>query len=208
MDDKFYHYSSTSRLRDIVAEFRINSTEMFIPHRRFIPIGAAPADLPDKKNDPAIFGLLDPLDTKWCTATYHSDTPLLQTVLRDIRDTSVSLLEISVNSADDVYIADYSAHLSKNYHGHNGEDKTIIQQIKRAYWESLVPLSAYRSKQMDYPVPEVICFSSMPLNRIRIITMTDKDELIKTVRAKGGFAPLSVPAHQPRHTPASSLHLT
>jgi len=77
---KFYHYTSTDKLRRIAQDNTESGCEAFKPRRRFIPIGAAPANLPEKKYEPAIFGLLDPLDIKWCTATYFPGEPLLETV--------------------------------------------------------------------------------------------------------------------------------
>ncbi|MDR3575084.1 MAG: hypothetical protein P4L50_14585 [Anaerolineaceae bacterium] len=97
---KFYHYTSTDKLRRIAWNHQENGCEAFKPRKRFIPMGAAPADLPEKKHELAIFGLLDPLDIKWCTAIYFPGKPLLETVLRDVSDDQLSLLEINVTPSD------------------------------------------------------------------------------------------------------------
>ncbi|MDR3424351.1 MAG: hypothetical protein P4M13_04640 [Alphaproteobacteria bacterium] len=90
---------------------------------------------------------------------------------------------------EDIYVADYSPHLRDDYDGARGANKDITHQVKRTYWESLTPLAEYLSKSISYEVPEVICFSPIPLKQIRVVETTNSELVINRIREKGGFSP-------------------
>ena len=50
-----------------------------------------------------------------------------------------------------------------------------------------MPLADYLTKNQSYAVPEIICFTPIPLEQIRLVETTEKDIVINRVRAKGGF---------------------
>ena len=181
---KFYHYSAQSGLFDIVTGNR-----GLVPRRRFIPLGPGSNGLPDKAIEPALFGLLEPMDKKWCSAIYIPGEPLIETVLGGVSDDKLSLLEITLAVSDDVYVADHAPHLRKEYNGHKGENVKVTKRVKKNYWNSLVPLAKYLKQNLAYQVPEVICFSAIPLKRLRIIETFEKEKLINNFRIEGGFLP-------------------
>ena len=179
---KFYHYSATQRLSQVA------ETGQFLPRRRFVPASCA-SGLPDKAIEPVIFGLLDPLDKNWCSAQYHQGEPIFETIVGDISGEKITLLEINVKKSDEVYIADHAPHLRDDYNGNKSENREVVQQVKTAYWNSLIPLADYVSRDIQYALPEVICFSKLPVENLRAVKTLDKENLINDIRMRGGFSP-------------------
>ena len=187
---KFYHYTS-AEIPELWGSEN-NRNVGLIPKQRFIPLGPHSSGLPKKANDAAIFGLLSPMDRGWCTQAYVPDIPLLEAVLRDIRprgNGKICLLEVSLTPSDDAHLADYGVHLVPDYDGTYGDNRTVAKQVKANYWNSLVPFSEYKRSSGAHLIPEVVCFSPLPLDRLRVIKIQDRKDVIDAVREHGGFVP-------------------
>jgi len=188
---KFYHYSSLDKMRDVQSGWGYGQTGL-IPMRRFIPLGTESNGLPEKATEGAIFGLLNPFDPAWCTQSYHAGYPLLESIVRDILSEKICLLEVNLKLSDDAYVADYGPHLRTDYDGLRNTDKNVLKDVKRDYWDSLVPFSEYPRLETPHQVPEVICFSAIPLERLRVIKVLDRHLLKNIIRRRGGFEPYRI----------------
>ncbi|MFA6280071.1 MAG: hypothetical protein WC612_04710 [Bdellovibrionales bacterium] len=187
---KFYHYTNAERLTQIFGN-RDNAKAGLVPKKRVISLSLGYAMGLPEATEGAVFGLLDPMDHSWCENTFHYDEPLLETVLRDIGET-ISLLEITLSSSDDVRVADYSPNIRAEYRGKNETDEATLMKTKRDYWNSSVHLSSYIKQKLSHHIPEVLCFTEISPERIRLVTTKSCDVLCNEIRADGGFAPHAI----------------
>lgn len=199
--DHFYHYSTLNGFRSVVSGDHYGKTGL-IPLKRVLRVGlSSKFNLPAKAEEGAVFGLLEPQPAAWMTKDYHPGQGLLETILRDmqLRGDEMLLLKCEVDPADDIHVADHIFHMRKDYNGIGDLDNPATGEVKRAYWKSLVSFAGYRG---GYELPEVICFSPIPLERISIVEKYDSmDDLVNELRLNAGKAPLPPrakpdPAHQ------------
>lgn len=182
----FYHYSTRNGFRAMVSGENYGKTGL-IPLRRLLRLGlASEFNLPAKAEDGAVFGLLEPQPAAWMENEYHPGQGLLETILRDMesRGDEMLLLQCKVDPADDIHVADHIFHMRKDYNGNNDLDNPATGEVKRAYWKSLVPFKDYNG---GYELPEVICFSPIPLERISVVEKYDSvHDLVNALRVNAG----------------------
>lgn len=192
--DHFYHYTSQENFADVVSGGKYRTTGL-IPRRRFMPLGLAEKfNLPPKAGEGAVFGLLEPQPAIWMEQEYHEGEGLLETILKDmVRGDEMLLLRCEVLPTDDVHVADHVFHMRPDYNGNRDLDNPATGEVKRAYWNSLIPLAQYNGQHI---VPEVISFSPIPLERISIERIHDSyRDLLNELRSLVG-KPLLPPPRQ------------
>lgn len=190
MQDIFYHYTSLEKAEAIFGYRRSEwGREGLIPSRRVVPLSAN-VTLPRKAHDGAVFGLINRVDKGWATHEYHKGRPIFETVLNDISGTERVLLEVTVDDTDDIYIAEHGYHLADDYDGCRDSDPDVLQRVKESYWNSLCPFFDYFAQGRAYTLPEVICFSEIPKERIKPIEKYDSTDLRNIFRQEGGFPAL------------------
>lgn len=182
--DHFYHYTGYDSLRAIFQNVGIDSGHGtgLVPIKRFIPLGQA-KNLPDKAHDGAVFGLLSPRPEKWLDKKnwWREDRSVFEDILSYMGNFPRILLKVHTDKTDDIYVADWGVHLRKDFQGTQVSDKEIIHDVKKAYWESLVPLEEYSDKP-GYRIPEVVCFSTIPLERIEIFDKIARSQMNRYIK--------------------------
>ncbi len=185
----FYHYTSLQSFRDIV-DGRASGWKGLKPIRRLLPLPlSAMFNLPEKSEHGAVFGLLEPQPQSWMVSQYHKGRGLLETVIGDIsRSPEIILLKCDVVPSDDIYVADHIFHMADDYNGREDLDNPATARVKTNYWNSLVPFFEY---QGQHKVPEVICFTAIPLERIQVVgRYNNRIDLYNQLRGKVGYEPL------------------
>ena len=177
----FYHYTGTGRWLEMRQGTRSGKKGLY-PMRRFIKLG--PFQLPDKAFENAAFGLTEPLPQSWIDAEEYEGEPLFKTVLKDMEGKEIVLLKVTVLETDDVHLADWSHHLNPAYLMQRYENPSLAGTVKRAYYKSLRPFFKSKAAQKKYKVPEVICFSPIPLERIEVIKTMTRAELEQEIDAR------------------------
>lgn len=187
----FYHYTSEQRLRGIVdgGDYGRNG---LIPLRRVVALGLSERfNLPEKAEQGAVYGLLEPAPSSWLTHEYHQGQGLLETVLHDAISGSndkMYLLKCRVEEGDDIYVADHVFHMRPDYNGRNDLQNPATAEVKNLYWNSMVKFHDYKGQ---HDVPEVICFSQIPLERIKIDRVYESGwHLLNELRMSAGRTPL------------------
>lgn len=180
--DSFYHYTGHEALKSIFG--RQNGRNGLQPDWRFISLGHAHG-LPDKAHEGAIWGMLSPRPKAFTETFWHDDTSFFGDCLRRARHhlSPTFMLRAQIAPEDDIYVADWSVHLRDDFYGTKASAEQVVHDVKKAYWESLVPLSAY--KPGAYRLPEVVCFSPVPQERLSVETVipaSEIDRYIKTGR--------------------------
>jgi hypothetical protein len=101
------------------------------------------------------------------------------------------LLSFDVGRSDEAYVVDQRGILEWESHNTNTEfdmedpssaakTKTMIDTFK-AYWNSMVPVQQYRG---EYSVPEVVIFSPIASDRLKVELKTSARDLINFARAE------------------------
>lgn len=180
--DCFYHYTGRQQLRDIFAQ-DTNHTSYgengLIPMKRFIPIGQASSkQLPEKAFSGSVFGLLSPLPLGWLTHSWKSPKQcVFEDVIESIvRDGQLTLLKVHTLPDDDIHVADWGVHLHPEFNGTAASPIEIVHQTKKNYWDSLVPITNHAG-YAHHVIPEVICFSRIPPERIEIVGHISIEEI-------------------------------
>ncbi|MCI5061062.1 MAG: hypothetical protein MRY79_08335 [Alphaproteobacteria bacterium] len=195
---KFYHYSGLRKAEEVMG-LRPSGygRSGLIPIRRFINLQTdSVLDLPEKVTEGAIFGLLEPVPESWATHEYHKGRSIFETILGDICDDSLVLFEVEVHHSDDIYVADHGFHLAEDYDGNQDLENPATQCVKTDYWNSLCPMDQYVREERSYILPEVICFSNIPKERIKPISKAKHYEVVNLFRQKGGY-PQWLPPKEP-----------
>lgn len=191
--DCFYHYSSLDRFYGVWDGSSYGRTGL-LPLRRVLTLGSARRfGLPDKAEEGAIFGLLEPQPENWMRQEYYEGEGFLETIIEDIllRGPEMLLLRCEVSPEDDIHVAEHAFHMHPKYKGRGKIKSPVTKQVKRAYWDSMVPLADYDG---GYTLPEVICFSPIPLERIKIMRRYETGlDLLDELREKVGKPPLARP---------------
>ena len=186
----FYHYSTFNGFQAMCRGDHYGKTGL-IPLRRVLRAGLSSRfNLPAKAEDGAVFGLLDPQPAAWMKHEYHPEQGLLETILRDMqfRGDEMLLLKCEVDPDDDIHVADHIFHMRKDYNGIDDLDNPAMGEVKRAYWKSLVSFSGYNG---GYTLPEVICFSPIPMDRISVVEKYDSlHDLVNELRINADKTPL------------------
>lgn len=163
----FYHYTSKNAWDKIKQEGTMSR------NRRMITLGESTEQMPFIATDGAIFGLVTEQDPKWCKEEYNIDRSVLGIVLGDIntgQNQKLALLKINTAGLDNVFVADWGVHLADDYFGSNTRHtpQNVINRVKNEYANSLIPFDEYND-QMNYRLPEVVCFSDIPVQNIDLI---------------------------------------
>lgn len=168
-----------------------------IPTRGFVNLFLQyEAKLPNTASRAAIFGLLEPMPKAWCRSMFHDGEPLLETIVRRIEATAnnpICLLQAFLQDDDEAYVMSYGSHLRPGYEGQDGANRRIVKQVKRDYWASRIPMQRYSSHTLQYTIPEVVCFSPIPMQRVKLVQCWDKRDLINVIRTKAGLNPHPLP---------------
>lgn len=183
--DYFYHYTNERSLKSIFARHSDGVNDNGLqPDRRFIRIGDA-RGLPDKAHDVAIWGMLSPRPEEYTDTYWHEYGSFFSDCLEHARQhlKPTFMLRAAVTPEDDIYVADWGVHLRDDYFGYRDTDEAVLHETKTAYWNSLIPLQDY--KEGTHTLPEVICFSHVPVERLAVqavIPSSEMDRYIKTGR--------------------------
>lgn len=199
----FYHYTSAENFR-AMRDGAVYGKPGLIPIRRVLTLGLARKfNLPEKAEDGAVYGLLEPAPKSWMEAEYYKGEALLETVLNDISGADkMLLLRCQVEDGDDIHVADHAPHMRADYNGRADLKNPATKQVKRAYWKSMIP---FRDYQGEHQVPEVICFNAIPNDRIEIAKIYDSRwHLLNSLR-EGAGRPLLPP--KPKPNPAAMKDL-
>lgn len=175
--DSFYHYTNVESLRSI-----FNDCGALTPRRRFICLGDA-QNMPDKAHDSVIWGMLSPRPDEYVKNHWHKGSSFFEDCLGRARShlKPTFMIKAALLPEDDVYVADWSVHFREDFKGTEMKNRRIIHETKKAYWESLIPLSDYREGM--YKLPEVICFNPIPASRLsieKVIPGSEMERYIKT----------------------------
>lgn len=198
--DHFYHYTSEENYRAMRTGDTYGQAGL-IPIRRVLMLGLAKKfNLPAKAEDGAVYGLLQPAPRVWMDQEYFKGEALLETILGDIRGHGKTLLgkmlllKCRVEPGDDIFVADHIDHMRPDYNGRTDLKNPVTATVKRAYWNSMVPFFDY---QDQHTVPEVICFSTIPLSRLSVDRVYEtRWHLLNDLRAQSG-RPLLPPPPKP-----------
>lgn len=158
----FYHYTTRDKWMQI-------QKEGLRPGR---PIALRPySALPARCLRPAIFGLHSPAPQEWLN---HGDLfpKLLKYISRDISGNKESacdivLLKIEITQDDDIWIGDYNKIATRIPHNANFSASTYRAAIKD-YDRSMSQLKTQFSLAA-LRLPEIVCFSPIPADRIRCV---------------------------------------
>lgn len=175
----FYHYTGALRAMRIFNETDYR-TPGLVPIRRFLNMGLGHRfNLPARASEGVTSGFLEPMPREW-----HAHGAL-EDVFRNISDPQDTLacLRVEITPNDDVCVADWGAHLHADYIKNELVDPMVFARVKWDYFKSLVPLVDY---QGNYAMPEIICFSAIPLKRVQVVEQTPRWKLINRVRAANG----------------------
>ena len=181
----FYHYTNGDALRKI---FNQESEDNGLrPTRRFIFLHCG-RDLPEKAYDGAIWGMLEPRPEGYLKESWRDSVSIFEDCLEKAKSSiqPTYMLKVELAQEDDVYVADWYVHFREGYEGTRSENREAVYETKKAYWDSLVPLSEYKDGQ--YRLPEVICFSKIPVDRISIDLVIPGSEFDTYMRT-GTFDP-------------------
>jgi hypothetical protein len=187
---KFYHYLALSDYHSMGADGVIPPG--LVPDRRLISLSYSKnGTLPEKAYEHVARGFLDKgLPLVWCQKSTDMQMPLLESEIRYIASYAdnplICLLEVQCLPTDKVFVANYSHHVTRAYRDIDRSEKTAVA-IKQAYWNSLIPLADYLKGSVDYFLPQVICFSFIPMERLSPVDVQRKHHLINCIRTKGGF---------------------
>ena len=202
---KFFHFTSTKKLKKILnidgreekrrEEKRRENKLSLIPSRRMVSLGIA--GIPEKGYEGAIFGVLDKEAKAWWINDWDCDTSLMETVLKDI-DTDntdeIALLEVDTkDNNEDIYVADWGVHLDPE---HDGSNCIKASEFKIKYVNSLIPINKYKSSNLHYKVPEVICFREIPVSDLSIEGKFNLYAFIDENRKKYRVPETSIPSSE------------
>lgn len=152
------------------------------PNHRFIRIGDAKG-LPDKAHDGVIWGMLSPRPKEYTNTYWHEFDSFFSDCLENTQQhlKPTFMLRAAVKPHDDIYVADWGVHLREDYVGYRDTPIATLHDVKKEYWKSLIPLQDY--KEGTHKLPEVICFSRVPVERLTVAAMipySEMDRYIKT----------------------------
>jgi hypothetical protein len=151
------------------------------PRRRLIPRGIESSLVPFEATSPAIFGLPEPTPESWiqyndggCSSIWNYLLSLCQR-----KNEKLVLLKIKLTDLDNPLVVDYASIRKtskalaqiKDYEKY----RKILAEGNRDYWNSRVKLKEYRG---NFTLPEIVTFSSIPLERIEFLGERDKDLLV------------------------------
>lgn len=189
----FYHYTTMERVERIMG-FRDDMPSGMLPQKRFITLDCKKLlDVPDKAFDGVIFGLMEPVPESWAKGEYNKGEGIFELILNDMSGGDYVLLKIDVEDGDDIYVADHGYHLAEDYNGHKDHENPATARVKTDYWNSLVPFDQYVATDPEYVLPEVICFSKIPVERVTPIRRFERYVLINQFREKAGFELMDKP---------------
>lgn len=208
----FYHYSPADKLQYVRDGGYYGGTDGgsngLLPLKRFVNLGVASGTgLPPKANDGAVFGLLKRVPKGWATHEWgEQDLPIFETVLQDMRSEKLALLKVTVDPAvDDIHIAEHGVHLAPDYKGAYFADDAGTVKAKHAYFNSLVGWDDYHARGMDYVLPEVVCFTRIPPERVEVLSIRPRHSVINDFRKVGGYTPVSRPKRPNKRTQAKLM---
>jgi hypothetical protein len=197
---KFYHYTSLLNYHSILfhREFRPES------EKACLTTGAAmipPMYKYDRENrlayKNAVFGVLEEEPEKWWSQQFNADEAVMETLLYKFNTGShqyryqIVALEITLDDDTPVYIADWGVHLNAEGNAVIPINSTNQDDIKKSYANSLVHLSQYRP-EMNYRLPEVVCFADVPFENMRLISRDNVIMLVERMREKYKYGPSDV----------------
>ncbi len=206
----FYHYTSLKHYSSMMKGVCLlsRSWERAAAHGSFKPGFLSPVSpllgydvayrtdpkkLPDDIELPgahAIFGVLDIEHEAFWNSKTCANVPLMEEILLmiscwsssyrqpDVMDNQVVLLEIEVAPEDQVYVLDFGTRL----------ESLDCEDDDKAYLETLVPFSEY-CKRPSFDIPEVVCFSDIPIERVKRIMQDDVKKLIERKYNQYGHNP-------------------
>lgn len=187
--DHFFHYSAVQGYINAMEGSVYGGKTGLIRLKRFVNLTLkSHCDLPDEACDGAVFGLLEPQPLGWIDKDYHEGQSMFETILSDMsmRDRRIVLLKITVAPEDRVMVAEQGVHLHPDYGGSSTLDD-VTKEVKQAYWRSLVPFAAYDQARHGYVMPEVVCFSDIPIARTEVVTVYDDViDIMNEMRRKAG----------------------
>jgi hypothetical protein len=176
---EFYHYTDKHNLQDIFGLRADPDWGVGLrPIRRLIPLGQADSrQVPGRAFDAALFGLLEPLPRAWL-ATHWSgpERSVLEDVFHHMPGSEIARLRVMVAPGDDIHIADWGVHLRRGFNGTAVSPQAVVHRTKAAYFNSLVPLADYKPEQ-GYRVPELVCFSPIPPQRVKFDRLFTREDL-------------------------------
>lgn len=173
----FYHYTDAANLPSI-------AQEGLCPRRRFIPLGQV-RGLPEKAYAGALFGLLSPLPDSWLGAHWSSaECCVLEDVMHGhIRGRNIALLKVMPEPGDDVHVADWGVHFDPQFDGTAVSPPPVVQRVKEAYFQSLTSIFSANAGQ-DFRLPEVIGFSTIAPEKLKLVEIMPREELQRRVTSK------------------------
>lgn len=177
---EFFHYTSKKAFNKISKDGVMKLGLPMIRHRSYLPKKFAFA------SQKAIFGTTQADDPKWGAEEYNIGSPVIDTVLQDIRTgytEKIALLKINTDGIKNVFVADWGAHLAMDYMGVRSTPTDVLKRVKQQYADSLIPIDDY-SENMNYRLPEVVCFSEIPKDNIEAIFINYQNRVRNNIRRK------------------------
>lgn len=195
MPECFYHYTPADTLKDIWEGHAYGKTGL-IPLRRVLNLGMAKTfGLPKKAEEGAVYGLLDPLPRTWVEAEEYEGRSVLETIIGDKWGDDWALLKVTPPKDADIWVADYAPHFETGYNGRDDVKNPKTAEVKQRYWQSFTPFFNERAGE-GYKLPEVICFSRIPPESVKVQEVLPRWKLQNRLRA-GTNRPLVMPPRKP-----------
>ncbi|MCF8496603.1 MAG: hypothetical protein K9G62_08060 [Alphaproteobacteria bacterium] len=177
---EFFHLTSAQAWEEIQESGQMDA------NRRMIPLNFSDKTIPQQAHEGAIFGLTEEDSESWWTEEYNKDVPVIETVLKDIRNKNGQVAVLKIKTPPDTYVADWGVHLASDYNGQQGTDRDKLIQVKAHYAESLTPIAQYKG---GHRLPEVVCFSDIPVENIELVGTYDVEAYVNEKRQKFGKGP-------------------
>lgn len=153
-----------------------------MPHGRFIHYGDGPDTLPDQARQAAIWGFHCP-EPDICPTDTPEHHPWVNAIKKQAaHGQTLYLLKITSSKKDALYVADTGVFpqedrakpFPKDIEWDSKQGCQLREDFKKhcdpyyvRYWESLIPFASYKPGR--YTEPEVVCFSPVALQNIKLI---------------------------------------
>lgn len=181
----FYHFTNPKAWKKIQQDQKMET------RRRMIQLGISDESINEKAHEGAIFGVLEENPESWWKEEYYEDTSVIEVVLSDRASinpntdkSEITLLKIK--APEDTHVADWGVHLREEYNGVAETEEQTLIRTKAQYANSLTPIENYDG---GHTLPEVVCFSDIPLENIEHVGTYDVESYVNDKRKNVGKGP-------------------
>lgn len=200
----FYHYTSAYNWQKIKnPEAPISAFRGLLPMQRLITHEMVEsANLPAKATKKVIYGFSENIHPAWLKPEAHTGKNLFQNFMESSLNEhdDVIVLKGTLTPDDDAHLIDRSFLYTTQPTSGIAVLKRSCSELNRAFWRSATPISA-APKNMIMQVPEIICFTPIPLARLQLIQIISYHKLMNAAYAAHGSNIRTLP------TPTARLNM-